>query len=193
MPRVQTLDCRTGRPGRRVLVVGDSITVFTAGPLAKALRGAGWSVCLDARRSQATADALDYFRTTSAFPPYVDVVVMATGSNDIFDPAVMTAQVARARRYAGTRPVVWVTTWVHRTIGHPALVSHDLRNSVRVNAAERRVVAASPRTALVDWYSFLQAKPGRASAYLVDGVHPSTRGAAARNALIVAALARLCR
>jgi lysophospholipase L1-like esterase len=190
MPRVQTFDCRTGPVGRRVLVLGDSITVFTKDSLTESLRTAGWSVCLDARRSQTTANALDYYAAGRAFPRYVDVIVMATGSNDIFDPAVMTAQVARARNYAGSRPLLWVTAWVKRTTGAPALIAHDLGNSVRVNAAERRHPCRAHVDAIVDWYAFLQARVARSSMYLTDGVHTSLAGGAARNALITAALAR---
>jgi len=193
MPRIQTFDCRAGRVGRRVLVLGDSITVLTRASLTRSLRAGGWSVCLDARRSQSTANGLDYYVTAGAFPRYVDVIVMATGSNDIVDPDAMAAQVARARAYAGSRPLLWVTTWVRRTSGAPSLIAHDLDNSVRVNAAERRPPRQTRVNGLVDWYAFLRARTWRPTAYLTDGVHPSLAGAAARNALIAAALVRFRR
>jgi lysophospholipase L1-like esterase len=193
MPRIQTFDCRTGRVGRRVLVLGDSITVLTQASLTRSLRAGGWSVCLDARRSQSTANGLDYYAAAGAFPRYVDVIVMATGSNDIFDPDSMSAQVARARAYAGHRPLLWVTTWVRRTSGEPRLIAQDLGNSVRVNAAVRRPPRLTRVDGLVDWYAFLQARRWRQTVYLTDGVHPSPAGATARNALIAAALVRFRR
>ena len=47
-------------------------------------------------------------------------------------------------------------------------------------------IAAAPTDRVVDWYGFLLAKSSRPGAYLRDGVHTSSSGQAARNALIVA-------
>jgi len=179
-----TTACASGPEGRRVLVVGDSITVHNRVDLESALTAAGWAVCLDARSGQPTSAALDYYAAEGSFPAYVDVVVMATGSNDIFDPARLPEQVARARAYAGTRPLLWVSAWVDRPGVAADYRAHDLPNSVRVNYTVTPRSGWQDVTDVVDWYGFLLAKPSRQVAYLIDGVHTSVMGAVARSALI---------
>lgn len=181
-------DCKAGPVGRRVLVVGDSITVRTREILVRRLTADGWSVCLDARSMQPTSAALDGFTENGAFPAYVDVLVMATGSNDIFDPAQLPAQVARARTYAAGRPLLWVTAWVARTRVSPELAEHDRMNTQRVNAVIHRLIGRHDRAAVIDWYADLAAGSARPGRFLVDGVHTTELGGRQRAALITTAL-----
>ncbi len=192
--RYRTHDCETGRVGHRVLVIGDSVTVRARVALVTRLRVAGWSVCLDARSSQPTSAALDYYAAAAAFPATVDLIVMATGSNDIFAPSRMTSQVSRAKAYAGSRPVVWVDVWVRRWSAAPSLAAYDLINSRLVNSAVARQRVdvdgddSAPVAAVSGWYAFLMSRPTRQAAYLLDGVHPNTAGAEAWAALVVTAV-----
>jgi hypothetical protein len=186
--RVQTSDCETGPVGRRVLVLGDSITVRTRDVLTRTLTSAGWSVCLDARAGQPTSGALDGYQAAGAFPAYVDVIVMATGSNDIFDPGRFPAQVSRARAYATGRPLLWVTAWVARTRVPATLARHDAANASRVNAVVWARIGRANRAAVIDWHATLAAGRGRSAIYLVDGVHTSTLGGRQRSVVIATAL-----
>ncbi|MFN8157201.1 MAG: SGNH/GDSL hydrolase family protein [Candidatus Nanopelagicales bacterium] len=192
-PRVLTDDCADGRVGRRVLVVGDSITVLSQATLERALGRAGWSVCVDARRGETTRGALDNYAEAAAFPAYVDVVVMATGTNDWADPSGFVAQVARARAYATGRPLLWVTTWLHPTRFTGRAADRALAAARRVNAVIWKHVERARRGTVVDWYAELSAGRGRPRALLYDGVHPTELGGRQRSALVAAALGRLVR
>lgn len=162
--------------GRRLLILGDSITSRWTTQLAASLEAAGWWPCIDAQAGRPTRGALDFY--AGGFGA-VDVVVMATGSNDVFDPAAMPVQVARARSLAGARPLVWVNVYVDRWSSRWRAA--DLRNSRAVNGSLRRVD-------VVDWYGFLARKASRPRLYLSDGVHTNAAGNAARTALLVGAL-----
>lgn len=191
--RVQTAGCVNGPVGRRVLVVGDSITVFTQATLERRLAAAGWSVCLDARRSETTAGALDNYAATGAFPAYVDVVVMATGTNDALDPTGFVAQVTRARAYATGRPLLWFTTWMRPTGLPAATAARYLAGSHRINAVIWKQVDRARRGSVVDWHATIDAGRSRAAAFLRDGVHTTELGGRQRTALLVAALRPLQR
>jgi lysophospholipase L1-like esterase len=111
---------------------------------------------------------------------------MMTGSNDIFDPSAVTAQIDRVMSIVGkTRTVVWVNVWVVRR----KTATADRSNSTRIN---RQLTAATSRYSnlqLVHWAEFLDADPKRERRYLRDGVHTTLLGRDARNELIVRALA----
>ena len=190
-PRIVTTGCASGPVGRRVLVVGDSITVFTQTTLTRMLTSAGWSVCLDAQRSQTTAGMLDGYRDAGAFPSYVDIIVMAVGSNDVLNPSPFVAQVARARQYAAGRPLLWFTTWVRPTAFAPSISARYLVGSERVNAVIWKYVERARRGSVIDWHASVAAGPSRARAYLADGVHPTDLGGRQRAAMLVTALRRL--
>lgn len=192
-PRVVTTDCQDGPPGRRVLVVGDSITVFTRPTLERVLGSVGWSVCIDARRTETTRGALDHFAADGAFPAYVDVVVMATGTNDWVDPAAFVGQVARARALAEGRPLLWITTWVHPTAFSARDAAAALASARRVNSVIRRLVDRARPGSVVDWYAAVAAGPSRPRAFLRDGVHTTDLGARQRSTLLATALGRLLR
>jgi len=188
-PHTVVADCAIGPVGRRVLVVGDSITSRTKDVLTSTLTAAGWSVCIDSQPGQPTWYALDNFKTDGSFPAYVDVIVMATGSNDIFDPTRLAAQVQRARTYAGTRPMLWVNVFVHRSGANASYRSHDLLNSAKVNRLLVNRYGWRFVTATVDWSGVLTRRPARQATHLVDGVHTTVTGGAVRSALIAQSLA----
>lgn len=129
------------------------------------------------------ADALAAWARTYGLPGRI---LMETGTNDIFNPPVVAAQIDRVMRIVGrTRTVIWVNVWVARRNTAAA----DRRNSAWVN---RQLAAASrrhPNLQLVHWAEFVDADPKRKRRYLRDGVHTTLLGRDARNELIIRALA----
>jgi hypothetical protein len=203
-PRVRTYDCaKPGAiPGRRILYLGDSITVGGKNDIMARLTQDGWFVCIDARAGQTTAAALNYYSHSNAFPAYADVIVMATGANDIFDPGKLRVQVIRARQYAGTRPLVWVNTYVNRWHAPVRYSSHDLYNTQIVNSYLTRRPGWRYINYVVDWYGLVTGRvqypflPINGSppaplkrqlpsvVLLRDGVHTTAQGSYARAAYI---------
>jgi lysophospholipase L1-like esterase len=117
--------------------------------------------------------------------PVPPKVILAAGTNDIFNPPAARAAIAQAAAALGSR-LVFVTVYAAR----PGREVHDLRNSSWVNAMLTQT-AAQHGVRVVDWFSFLAAQPfSRPKAYLVDGVHTTASGTAARNSLLVAELRR---
>ncbi len=166
-----------------VWVYGDSITRSDYDNLATSLVAKGIVSAVDAQGGLPTTPAVDRLavRVAAQGPPRV--LVMATGSNDIFNPSYIATQTKRVRSIVGsTTKIVWVNVYVKRTSVSATMQTYDLRNSRTVNAA----IGAAPANRVVDWYGFLLAKSSRPGAYLRDGVHTTSSGQAARNALIVA-------
>ena len=186
-PVVAVDACSSGRPGRRVSIIGDSITVRSFDQTVRRLAAVGADVCANAQAARPTAPSVDALLV----PPMVDadVWVVATGSNDIFDPAAFPAQVARVLHAAQGRPVVWVNVFVHRWRVSAAMRVADLRNSRRLNAVLARAAESHPNLTIVDWSGYLTAGPSRERAYLVDGVHPNDGGQRVRAILVAAAVA----
>lgn len=186
-PVVEVDACTGGRPRRRVAIVGDSITVRSFDQTVRRLVAVGADVCANAQAARPTAPSVDALLA----PPMVDadVWVVATGSNDIFDPAAFPAQVARVLNAAQGRPVVWVNVFVHRWRVSAAMRVADLRNSRRLNAVLARAAESHPNLTIVDWSGYLTAGPSRERAYLVDGVHPNDGGQRVRAILVAAAVA----
>lgn len=187
-PRVVTNACESGAVGRRVLIVGDSITVFTQTALERMLTSDGWSVCIDARRSETTAGALDNYAAAGRFPAFVDVVVMATGTNDALNPTAFARTAPRARAYAAGRPLLWVSVWAHPSRLAGALADRYLAGSHVINDTIKQQIGKVRRGAVVAWHANLEAGRSRPAAFLVDGVHTTELGGRQRTALIVAAL-----
>jgi lysophospholipase L1-like esterase len=169
-----------------VFMFGDSLGVGGGPALAQrlaarthdALAMHNWS----GQPTAPAADALAAWARTYGLPRRI---LMATGSNDIFNPPVVTAQIDRVMSIVGkTRTVVWVNVWVARR----KTAATDRLNSARVN---RQLTAAThryPNLQLVHWAEFLDADPARPRRYLRDGVHTTPLGQSARNELIVRAL-----
>lgn len=166
-----------------VWVYGDSIMRADYANLAAGLAGKGVASALDAQAGLPTVPAVDRLAARVARQGSPRVLLMATGSNDIFNPSYIASQTARVRSLVGLRTtVVWVNVYVRRVSVSATTREYDMRNSRTVNAA----IAAGPVDRVVDWYGYLSAKPSRPTAYLRDGVHTTISGQAARNALILA-------
>ena len=157
-----------------VLMVGDSIVNRCRLYLRARLASSGLTIAFDYWSSRPTADipatsaaagavtrTLSYSRIHQ--PDSFKLVVMATGTNDIFDPATVAYNVGRMKVVES--PVLWGTVYASRSTSYSA----DLRNSGWVN---NQIQASGFPT--VDWFAFLASYPGyRIPAYIADGIHPT--------------------
>lgn len=150
----------------RVLVVGDSLEVGTGPRLGTELPGVGLAV--DARNGRRSDQGLRVLR--AKLSPADDVVVFDLGTNDT-SPAGFAANLAAAAREVGDRCLVVAT------VPRPAL-----------NAVLRRLAAARPATAVVDWRRAAASAPGLLAR---DRIHATGAGYAAR-ARLVARAVRSC-
>lgn len=172
-----------------LVAVGDSISVASFPDLAGDLFAADGSITgVDARNSAPAWYGIDRLEQIAAQVGLPNRVLIALGSNDIFDPPAFVGQIDRALAVCGdTRWVYWVTVQAAR----PATALADQRNSGWINAELAKATARHPNLRLIEWHSFLARKLSRLSVYVSsDGVHPTVEGIAARNAMIVATLAR---
>lgn len=148
-----------------VLVVGDSIVNRCRPYLRLRLAAAGLTSVFDYWSSRPTAPAVDRMLSYSRIyaPGTFKAVAMGNGTNDIFDPTVMAAQIARAKVIDS--PLLWGSVYA----GRPATLTADLRNTGWVN----QQVSASGLP-VIDWFAFLAAKPARVDVYLDSGkIHPT--------------------
>ena len=163
-----------------VLIVGDSITVGNYKALAADLPGRRLAV--NARSGRGTVDAVNQVLAMPVVPPRV---IMAVGSNDVFNPTVMAGQVRRLRQALEPRGirVHWVTVQVSRWKYSAATQLADQRNSGWVNAQIQAGCTAPCR--VIDWAAFLASNPSyRIPAYLRDGTHTTAAGTAAWGCLL---------
>jgi hypothetical protein len=174
-----------------VFMFGDSIAVQDGKALALRMKSElglelavnNWS----GRPTKDTVDALVDWRSKYGLPRRV---LMACGTNDIFTPPVMAAQIDRAMSVVGPRTTVfWVNTQVARTgLGDSVLLA-DQRNSAWVNLQLAEAQRRHPNLRIVRWAEWLAAKPSRLNTYLRKGIHTSVPyGQDARNELIVQAI-----
>lgn len=156
----------TGNPQTAdVTLIGDSVAARCWPALQGRLKARGITLAVNAWPARPTGPAVDWVlqhRPTG-------IVVMETGLNDLFNPPVMTGHIRRL--FADVHDpehVMWVDTYAVRT-RYPYQLA-DARNSAWVNA---QIWANVPYTQVIPWSVRLAEKPGRITAYLVDGVHPS--------------------
>jgi hypothetical protein len=174
-----------------VFMFGDSIAVQDGKAFALRLKSKlglelavnNWS----GRPTKDTVDALANWKANYGLPRRI---VMASGTNDIFAPPVMAAQIDRAMSLVGQRTTVfWVNTQVARTgLGNTVLLA-DQRNSAWVNLQLAEAQRRHSNLRIVRWAEWLAAKPSRLNTYLRKGIHTSVPyGQDARNELIVQAI-----
>lgn len=146
-----------------VLIVGDSITMRGYKDLAYYLQGKRLAV--NAHSGRATKESVDAVLAMPYVPP---VLVMAVGSNDVFSPFAMAAEVTRLR--AGV-PATTRVFWVDVQVSRPRYAVADQRNSAMVNRAIWQGCAGE--CTVISWASFFAAYPRRLTLYLDSGgVHP---------------------
>lgn len=147
------------------LLVGDSITArCNAKYVAKAPGTAVrfWS-------GSPTSAAVDYVLSLPTPPKRV---IMATGTNDLFNPPAIAAQIVRLKAALPDTEIYWVLPFAARAGQTLTVQLADMRNSAWVG---NYIQQAIPASHIVDWYGVMAATPGRGvaiSKYLQDGVHP---------------------
>lgn len=130
-----------------VWMFGDSIAVQDGYEIAQRLYAADGSVMVHNWGRRPTAPAVDALAAwASAYE--LSRVLMATGSNDIFDPPGFRAQFDRVMSIvAGFATVVWVNVHVSRWSQPAAVQVADQRNSGWVNMQLADAQAALPNPA----------------------------------------------
>jgi hypothetical protein len=165
----------------RVGLVGDSITSVGYDQLATALSAEyGATLAYDWWSGRPTAPAVDALLARDLWP---EVLVMATGSNDIYSPfgtasgpsptttlGIVGDQIRRVLDAAPTTTqVVWVDVQVCRTSKTTTVQTADQRLSQAVN---NQIHATAPHVVPWSWWLANSSMGGRLGSYLKDGVHP---------------------
>jgi hypothetical protein len=174
-----------------VFMFGDSISVQDGKALAIRLQDRDGSQLAvhnwSSRPTSGAVDALQQWASTYGLPKRI---LMASGSNDIFDPPKFAAQVARAVSIVGqNRTLYWVNIQVVRKSVTSTVQLADQRNSSWLNMQLYDAQERYPNLRIIRWAEWLWVKPYRLLNYLRDGVHPTVPlGQDARNELIVQSL-----
>ncbi|TDD45723.1 hypothetical protein E1263_38060 [Kribbella antibiotica] len=174
-----------------VFMFGDSIAVQDGPALEKLVAAqTGTPVAVHDWSGQPASAAVDALAEWSREYGLPDRIVMAVGSNDIFEPSAFATEVEQAMKIAGPkRTVYWVNVHAGRFDASAAVQSADRANSVLINKSLDRAAARHRNLHVVRWSEFLSARPGQVRAYLRDGIHTTQpAGQKARNALIAQAL-----
>jgi len=149
--------------GPDVLLVGDSITTLCKGYFTSRVQSAGLTWGVSYWSSRPTQAAVDWVLSLSVKPL---VLVMALGTNDIYDPPRMAAQIARLKAGLPNTDIRWVDVRAAR----PASATADLRNSRWVNSQ----IWAAAGISGVKWIGWFDEQPNRAKTYIdAKGVHPT--------------------
>lgn len=162
-----TTDAAWSTPGVVVGIAGDSITNRCQSELRTALQTeAGVTLAVRAWSGQNTHYTVNWALSLTYKPTYL---LMAAGTNDVFNPPAMAAEIARLKAGMPLTTILW--TDVHAA--RPATALADQRNSGWIN---NQIHDAIPAEHVVDWAGSVAAlagstRPGLAY-YLEDGVHP---------------------
>jgi hypothetical protein len=174
-----------------VVLFGDSIAVQDGEALGRLLgQQLGTSFAEYSWSGQPTSAAVDELASWAHAYGLPRRIVMAVGSNDIFDPSAFAAQVERALQIAGPdRTVYWVNVQVSRTDEPTSVQVADQRNSEWIDLQLAQAELHHPNLRIVRWAEFLAASPERLHSDLRDGRHTTVpAGQNARNALILQAI-----
>jgi hypothetical protein len=152
-------------------LVGDSITTLGRPDFAAALALDGKTLACDYWSSRPTTPAVT---TTLSRPVLPRILVMACGTNDIFLPTGMTAQIARftpaVLAAKGVEHLLWVDVHCCRTKVPLQTQVYDERNTCLVN---NQIHDSIDKDHIVPWNWTINYRgitwPGY---YLSDGVHP---------------------
>ena len=181
---------RNTRETDGVFMFGDSIGVQDGPALAKQLAQLGINMAVHnwaGRPVTPAVDALDMWAQEYGLPHRI---LMSVGSNDIFAPPAVQAQVDRTMNIVGDeRTVYWVNVQAARTGVAPEVKIADQRNSAWINLQLADAQRRYENLRIVHWAEHLASKPNRLARYLRDGLHPSVPlGQNARNSLNIDAI-----
>ena len=174
-----------------VFMFGDSISIQDGKSLAiRLLNRNGSQLAVHNWSSRPTSGAVDALQQWASAYGLPRRILMASGSNDIFDPPRFAAQVDRAMSIVGqTRTLYWVNLHVVRKAVTAPMQLADQRNSSWLNMQLYDAQEKYPNLRIIRWAEWLWVKPYRLTNYLRDGVHPTVPlGQDARNELIVQSL-----
>jgi hypothetical protein len=155
--------------GEDVRLYGDSITFGGKSAFAAEMGARGLTTYVDAWSGRPTTPVADAICAETIFPP---VVVVASGTNDIFNPTVMAAQIKRIQAcIPATTKLFWVDVQATRWGQTDVIERNDQRNSMAVNLA---IYQNMPTNRVLQWSQRFMSNPSLLVNYLVDGVHPKT-------------------
>jgi len=152
-------------------LVGDSITTLGHTDFSAALSLLGKTAAIDYWSSRPSSPAIT---TTLSRPTLPRIMVMATGTNDIFAPTGMAAQIARMSPSVlaaqGVQELFWVDVHCCRTKVPLQTQVYDERNTCLVNA---QIHDALDKDHIIPWNWTLNYRGITwPTYYLQDGVHP---------------------
>lgn len=155
--------------GEDVRLYGDSITFGGKSAFAAEMGARGLTTYVDAWSGRPTTPIADAICAETVFPP---VVVVASGTNDIFNPTVMATQINRIKAcIPDTTKLFWVDVQATRWGQTDVIERNDQRNSAAVNMA---IWNNLEKGQIVQWSQRFLANPALLGTYLTDGVHPKT-------------------
>ena len=174
-----------------IFMFGDSIAVQDGTALEELLADrTGDSIAVHNWSGQPTSAAVDALADWSRTYGLPGRIVMAVGTNDIFDPPSFGAQVERAMAIAGPkRTVYWVDVEVSRFRQAADVQAADRANSAWINQQLEEAAARHPNLRIIHWAELVNSQPEGPGKYLRDGVHTTEPvGRSARNELIAEAI-----
>lgn len=142
----------------------------------------GATLAVDNKDGRPTGPAVDALIADLAQWPAPPVIIMATGTNDIFSPPFMAEEIDRVMAAVPeTTTVLWINVYAQRWSQSSTVQLADIRNSGWVNMQLAEAEGEFDNLVVVDWFEFLSAYPGyRPTAYLSDGIHTNADGRQAR-------------
>jgi lysophospholipase L1-like esterase len=156
------------QPARRVLVIGDSLTV---GAVQQGLgEGSTWEWTVSAEVGRGTNAGVAVARSFDA--EAFDLVIVALGTNDYLDPkATYRARIDAMVAALDGAPAI---AWVNVDTG----TSHLAPAAVGVNAALAEAPGRHRHLRLGDWAAHVRTVPDMATHRAGDGIHYSASGKA---------------
>ena len=154
--------------GPDVMLVGDSITTLCKAYVTTRLQAQNLTYGVSYWSGRPTQAAVDWVLSLSVKPK---TVVMAIGTNDIYNTPVMAAQIQRLVN--GLAPHGTRIMWVDVRAERPSYAVADMRNSRAVNTQIWSAAGITP----VKWMGWFDEQPNRRSLYIdKGGVHPTNPG-----------------
>jgi len=171
--------------GRRVLILGDSLTRDSQKPMTRFLNESGWTPtfrCWGSKRLDWGLDQLKRAKKTDQLPEYV---IVALGTNDISweQPATTERRVnTMLDRLGPDRQVLWVDLDI-------AYSAFSMQRADWFNSMIRKVAKDRPNLTVIPWQKTARAE----DAARFDGIHYGTSGYRLRARTLTDALDELAR